>query len=295
MVGSAAYREAVRAHGPVDDVPGAESGDHLCWIYDDDADFDAAARRFLAGGLDRGERLLLVGDRAIESLQTMTPPVPDLAGLIARGALETLAVDEVYGGAGPFVPERQLEFYDAAVRRARDAGYRGLRVLAEISDLAADADRLAELVRWESLADEYAVHGPGFSAMCAYRADLNRETLADLTAVHPLVRGNGEVSSFRLFAEGGRLVLAGSVDTFCSDRLARVLDAAPITDPVVLDLSPLEFLDIAACRTLARWAAGLTARSGHLEITGATGLLRRMWELLDLARVAPVTFADQRT
>ena len=48
--------------------------------------------------------LLLVGKRGIQSLQTMTPPVPDLAGPIARGALETLTVDGVYGGAGPFVP-----------------------------------------------------------------------------------------------------------------------------------------------------------------------------------------------
>ena len=53
---------------------------------------------------------------------------------------------------------------------------------------------------------------------------------------------------------------------------------------MVLDLSPLEFLDIAACRTLAQWAAGLAARSVRVEITGATGLLRRMWELLDLGR-----------
>ena len=55
----------VRSHGPVDVVPGADSADHLCWVYEDDADFDAAAREFLAGGLERGERLLCVGERVI--------------------------------------------------------------------------------------------------------------------------------------------------------------------------------------------------------------------------------------
>ena len=286
----------VRSHGPVDVVPGADYAYHLCWVYEHDADFDAAAREFLAGGLERGERLLCVGERVIESLTTMTPPLPDLAGLIARGAVETLPLDEVYAAGGPFDPARQLAYYDAATRRAREEGYRGLRVLAEISDLAADDGQRAQLVRWEQLADEYAVHGAGFSAMCAYRADLDREALGDVTAIHPLVHGSGEVSSFRLFADRDRLVLAGSVDTFSTDRLARVLDAAPVAaDGVVLDLAGLEFLDIAGCRTLARWAAGLTERSVPVEITGSSSLLRRMWGLLDLDQMAPVTFGGRRT
>jgi anti-anti-sigma regulatory factor len=287
---------AVRAHGSVDSVPPAGSADHLCWIYENDADFDAAARAFLTGGLERGERLLCVGERVIESLGTMTPPVPDLAGVMARGAVETLTLDEVYASGGSLDPARQLAYYGAATRRARDAGYRGLRVLAEASDLAADPALRPQLVRWEQLADEFAVHGGGFTAMCAYRVDLPREALADVAAVHPLVRGPREVSSFRLFSDRDRLRLIGSVDTFCSDRLARVLDAAPVAENgVVLDLAGLDFLDIAACRTLARWAARLAARSVRLEVTGSSALLRRMWQLLDLDRVAPVTFGDQHT
>ena len=284
----------MRAQGEVDEVPAAGSSDHLCWIYEDDADFDVAAREYLAGGLDRGERLVCVGERAIESLETMTPPLPDLAGLLARGTIEALTLDQAYSAAGPFGPEQQLAYYAAATRRAVDEGYHGLRVLAEISDLAADPAQRAELVRWEHLADRYAVHGAGFSAMCAYRADLPHEALADVAAVHPLVRGPATVSSFRFFVDGDRLTLAGSLDTFCSDRLARVLDSASVEDgEVVLDLAAVEFIDLAACRTLARWAAGLAARAVRLEITGSSALLRRMWGLLDLQRVAPVTFAAQ--
>lgn len=283
----------VRAHGLVTEVPGAGPADHLCWVYEDDAAFDEAAREFLAGGLARGERLLCVGERVIDSLRALTPPVADVAALIARGALETLTLAEAYEATGPFLPGQQLAYYDAATRRAMDDGYRGLRVIAEVTDLAADHAQRAELVRWEHLADQYAVQGSGFSAMCAYRADLDKETLADVASVHPQLGAPEEISSFRLFVDGDRLALAGSVDTFSSDRLARVLSSARAKDDgVVLDVAPLEFMDVAGCRALARWAADLWARSVAVEVTGSSALLRRMWDVLDLARLAPVTFAE---
>ena len=98
----AAYRGDVRAHGSVDAVPGAGPADHVCWVYEDDAAFDAAAREFLAGGLARGERLLCVGERVIEGLRA--PGARDLSDLIAEGTVETLTLAEAYEAAGPFLP-----------------------------------------------------------------------------------------------------------------------------------------------------------------------------------------------
>jgi anti-anti-sigma regulatory factor len=281
----------VRTHGSIDAIPGPGAADHVCWVYEDDAAFDEAARAFLAGGLARGERLLCVGERVIEGLTTRG--VDDLPGLIADGVVETLTLAEAYEAAGPFLPEQQLAFYDAATRRALDAGYRGLRVIAEVSELAADPDQRAELVRWEHVADGYAAQGSGFSALCAYRADLGAEALADVATVHPLVRAPEAIAPFRLFTDDRGLVLAGSVDTFSSDRLARVLATTAVDgDVVVLDLTALEFADVGACRVLARWAGGLAERSVRVRVTGASPLLRRMWGLLGLDRLAPLTFAE---
>jgi len=291
----AAYRGVVRTHGLVDHVPGAGPADHLCWIYENDADLDAAARRFLTDGLERGERVLCVGERVIESLRTMSPPVPDLAAALERGAVETMTLDQAYAAAGPTRPEPQLAYYDTATRRALSDGYRGLRVIAEVSGLAMDPVQRADLVQWEQLTDQYAVRGAGFAAMCAYRSDLTGEALGDVAAVHPVVRSRAEVSSFRFFVDGDRLALAGSADTFCSERLARVLAACGVTGGAVLDVAGLEFIDVGACRVLARWGADLQARSIPLAIIGATALLQRMWRVLALDRIAPVTFAESAT
>ena len=53
----------------------------------------------------------------------------------------------------------------------------------------------------------------------------------------------------------------------------------------------VEFLDVAACRVLARWAGDLHDRALPLEIRDASPLLQRMWQLLALDDVAPVVFA----
>jgi ABC-type transporter Mla MlaB component len=279
----------VRAHGRVDELPGAAAADHVCWIYDDDADFDAAVREFLAGGMARGERVLGVGERVLEGLRTAR----GVDELIERGDVETLTLAQVYEAAGPFRPEEQLAYYDEATHRALSAGYRGLRVIAEVSGLAADPDQRPELVRWEQMADRFAAHGSSFSAMCAYRADRGSEALADVASVHPLVHAAGEPSTFALFAEDDRLVLAGSVDACSSDRLARVLAGAPVTgDSVDLDVAALEFVDVAGCRALAHWAADLHTASVTVRVTGSSRLLRRMWQVLDLDRLAPLTFVE---
>jgi anti-anti-sigma regulatory factor len=270
----------------VTDLPRAGTADHVCWVYDENDDaFDEALREFIAGGLERGERLLCVGDAVIDRLHG-----DGLDGLMASGTLETLTLAQAYEATHEFVPEEQLAYYDAEVQRAVDDGYRGLRVIADVTELAADPGRRAELLRWEHLADEFMARGAVFSAMCTYSADLPAEALADATSVHPAARAPESLASFRLFFDDGRLMLAGSVDHFTAARLATLLASSPIgPDGVVLDVSLLQFLDVAACRALGRWVRD--GRTPPVTVRGASPLFRRMWRLMGLDQIAPVAFA----
>jgi anti-anti-sigma regulatory factor len=283
----------VRAQGLLTEVTAVGAGDHVCWVYDDPGAFEAAVHEFVAGGLDRGERLLCVGERVIDSLRGENPSLADVDTLLADGVLETLTVAQAYDATGRFVPERQLEFYDAATRRAISDGYRGLRVVADVSPLAVDPARRTDLIRWERLADDYVAHGPGMSAMCLYRADLSPEALTEAASGHPLVHSPDRFPDFRIFFDDGRLVLAGSIDTFGADRLARALASSPVSGATMtLDLGRTEFIDLAGCRTIASWARQLRGRSVQLAVLGASRLVQQMWQLLALADVAPVTFLE---
>jgi hypothetical protein len=277
-------------------VPAPEPADHICWVYDDDADFDAAVGQFLAGGLARGERLLCVGERVIDSVRAGGSPVDGVESLLADGRLQMLTVAEAYAATGRFAPERQLAFYDETTRRAVDDGYSGLRVVADVTPLAEDATSRSDLAAWEHVADEFMAHGPGMSAMCAYRGNLPADALTDAASAHPLVHAAQVVPSFRLFFDQGRLALAGSVDTFDADRLQRLLSTSPVEGPVAtLDLTFLEFIDGAGCRALARWARDLRVRSISLELRDAPRLVPRMWSVLGFDTHAPVTFSGVPT
>ena len=284
----------MRAHGSLSTIPGAGTSDHLCWIHDgeDDAAFDGAVRTFLAGGLARGERLLCVGERVIAAARADVAPLTGVDALVGAGRLVLLTTSEAYANTGEFSADRSLAFYDAATREALADGCTGLRVVAEVTPLATDPQRRLELVRWEHLADRYVVHGSGMTAMCAYRRDLPPEALADVTAVHPAGHAPEGLSQFRVFFDDDRVVVAGSVDTFEAERLARVLEESP-TDPApVLDLSLLEFVDVAGCRVIALWAGRRRARGVPVEIRGASRMFRRVWSVLALSDVAPVAFAE---
>jgi hypothetical protein len=283
----------VRAHGRVVEVPEAGPADHVCWVYDDPRDLDATAAQFLQGGLARGERLLVVGDGMLETLDRDTLPFGGTDALLATGALEILDLGAAYEGATQYTPEQQLAFYEVATRKALADGFTGLRVAAEVSALAADPDSRAALVRWEHLADDLMARGSSFTAMCAYRGDLGREALAEVTAVHPMVRGPEGVPTFQVFHDADRVILTGSVDTFGAPLLDRVLADSPADRPsTVLDLGLLDFVDVAGCRVLVRWAAGLGA---PLHVAGASRLVQRMWPLLALDAVAPVVFERSPT
>jgi anti-anti-sigma factor len=283
----------VRASGLLTDVPEAGPADHVCWVYDQDDDaFDRAVGRFLTGGLDRGERLLVVGERAIDSLGSSSSGLAEVEALLADGTLQILRLDDAYPATADSLPQDQFAFYDEATRRAIHDGYQGLRVVAEVTELARDPVRRQALVRWEHLADDYIASGSGFTAMCAYRSELASAARDDVTAVHPLVHAPGGAPAFQVFFDqAGGMVLTGSVDTFSADRLARVLASSPAERPaVVLDLGRVEFMGVAACRVIGRWAAGLSARSVSVELAGSSPLVRRMWQLLSLDAAAPVTF-----
>ena len=289
----APYCEGVRASGVLDRPPGVERGDHVCWAYDDDAAFEHAAVRFLSEGLARGDRLLWVGDGAEDRLRRSSGPLADVGGLTGRGALQVLSVADGYAAAGPFAPERQLEFYDAATRRAIDEGYRGLRVVAEITSLAADETKRAQLLSWEHLADDFVAHGPGFSALCAYRRDLlPAETVADVVSLHPVAHADGAATAFRVWFDEDALRLAGDVDAFGAGRLARLLASTHADAPLVtLDLTEVAFIDLAGVRAIASWAQQLAGSDRRLVLRGASRLFRRMWGLLTPTDGAAVSFS----
>ena len=271
------YPLIVRSHGVLSRAEQAANLDHVCWLYDAGESIAEAAQGYFRAGLTRGDRLMWVGDDFAHRVG-----LPGADTLVAEGALQLLPQSPSYEARQRFAGAEQYAFYDAATRQARAEGYTGLCVVAEVTATTADPDRCAELIRWEHLADRFIAGGSGMTAMCLYENDaLRAETAAELATVHAWTRASGGEPPFRVWFDGARLCLTGSVDTFNAARLESVLATTPSDDgAVVLDLTELEFADAAATRTLARWALGLRRRDMPVRLEGTPRFLRKIWLLL---------------
>jgi DcmR-like sensory protein len=136
------------------------SHSHLCWVFDDYADFRAAAVEYLADGLARGLRVRYIAELApLERLEEARRP----------GAVEVLPVSGSYAGSARCVDSRtQVELYAADTRTAVAAGFTGLRVAADATMLVRTPAQLDAFARYEHQVDRYITLAP-FSALCGYR------------------------------------------------------------------------------------------------------------------------------
>ena len=252
----------MREHGLVTTTAGLGLHGHACWTYADDAELTRAAAEYLADGARLGQRLVYVAPGAsLDQVEEMWRLEPILRDHVP----EALALEAFCEPGAPTGSDRMLEFYGDAVDAAVADGFSGLRVAAEVTELAADRDCQC---RWESVADRLMAERP-LSALCCYdRRRLAPEVLRDLCSVHPVVN---ESVPFRIYAAGDGLLLEGEIDYFSSDALERVL---PLTrGDGILDLSGASFVDQHGARVLCE--------SG-VPLAGIPDSMRRACDLMGL-------------
>lgn len=262
------------------EVPtGLRHGDHVCWTFSGPDQFAGAVVPFLAEGRERGEQLLVTGSSR-DVLREAVRGLPDVDALLATGQLELWATAEVYASAAELDPAAQVRIFRDRVDAALAAGRTGLRVAADISPLAAAPEHRPDLHRFERLADELA-GSAALTGMCLYDAALGEDVLGPLLVLHPVQHHDDRPALVHLSGRGPRLSLCGEVDcSVAADVLPALLHLAR-SGPLeaVLDLSALEFLDVAGARALADAQAALAAAGVTLRLTGARRVVTRCLEL----------------
>lgn len=275
---------------PVDLRPGS----HLCWPYEAPDRLTGVALRYIADGLMAGERVLCVARPPLRiALAGLDPAHATIAGT-SGPALQLMDPEAVYGSPGDLrTPQQLLDFYRAAAEAAFADEFTGLRILADVTGVVLDPVGRENQLRWEHLADDAVDGSAGLTALCAYDAlEVGAAVLEEAASVHPLARADGTANGFRLFFEGGGLVLAGQVDRTVAGRLRRILEwSHHRPDRTRLELRDVEFSDDSGLEVLAGWAHRLAARSASLLLTGSTEALRARLAGSALASAPNVTLA----
>jgi hypothetical protein len=249
----------MRQSGVVTDVRRLGPHDHVCWGFDDGAAFRAAAVSFLDAGLELGQRVWYVGAPDDGVYSALTGARPGARALVpVDGQYVTETVD----------PGAQVRVYATAVEDAVAAGFTGLRVATDVTDLVRQPAQLDAFTRYEHRVDHLMADSP-FSAMCAYHREvLGAGALAELASMHPAA--TAAATTFRLYASsspGCAAAIGGELDLASGVLLQLVLDRAelvPVDGELVLDASELTFVD----------AARLAVIADHALRLGATLVLR---------------------
>ena len=266
----------MRVHGCIDSGSGLGSDGHACWSFDERQEFVDAALEFFADGLASGQRIAYIGSESVAEQRERLDPLGGVGTMIDTGELQLFELSDLYRVGEPIDVEAELAMYSAAADAALADGYSGLRVAAQATDLVADPANWDNHVRWESTADR-VFSGRPLSALCGYqRGALPPQLLNDLAAVHPAANAGSDAVPFHLFGEDGGLVLAGEVDLFSSEALARALGFACETDELIsLDLEALKFIDHHGIEVLAD-------HTHRCQVHNQPRIVDRLCEILEL-------------
>jgi anti-anti-sigma factor len=272
----------VRAHGCIHSGSGLGADAHACWGFDRRQEFVDAALEFLADGLRNGERIAYVGSEPVEEQRERLEPLGGVGAMIDEGALLLIDLTGIYKAGESIDPRSQMAVYSAVTDAALADGYAGIRVAAQVTNLVSKPETWDAHLRWESMADRFMSVRP-MSAICGYQRDLVPEQLlAELTAVHPASNAPAKTVPFRFFADDGYMVLSGDVDFVSVKALDRALETAcDGTEPVVLDLHELGFIDLNGLKVLARHTHRLAAEGG-CSVHNVPPAVERLREILDV-------------
>ena len=264
-------------------------GDHLCLPFASDDEQREVLTAYISDGLDRGERVLYLADQtAPEAIGGwLSVRGVDFARVIERGQLQIRNVSSEPLVANRFDPDIVITLIRFEVLQARQAGYQGLRLTGEMSWALRDASQLPgvngkRLREFESSVTA-AFDTAELVAVCQYD-----ERLFDPMEVTGLVACHQKVVQIDPLHDDRRLRIvpsfrprglhvSGVVDNTTSPALAEALDRAlrwPDRD-ITLDLSGLNFIDVAGVRTIVRAAAAL-AHPRRLQVVGLAPTLRKV-------------------
>jgi len=172
-----------------------KQGEHICLVYETADEQRSVAARYLADGLQRGERCLYVAESraALEQFRiSLRDEGIDAEAFAGSGALVERTSHEVHLLDGTFDCERMLHVLNEAVESALNDGFHGLRACGDMSWLLEDASGSDQVVAYEALLNQFfqGVRGAG---MCLYdRQRLPVEMIEHAFATHSTAIVDGQ-------------------------------------------------------------------------------------------------------
>ncbi|GAA1774134.1 hypothetical protein GCM10009795_020270 [Nocardioides hankookensis] len=161
---------------PPVDLGSLEPGTHLCAFHRDDDQLARIASTFVGHGLSAGDQLLYVAtDTQAEALLAGLDSHVDTSHVLASGQLLVRTFADAYGTSRPDDLSTIADGFRTAAAQSRKDGFAGLRVAAQMDELAPFLGSVEEVARWERMSTALQ-HELGVTSVCLYGAARLDET-----------------------------------------------------------------------------------------------------------------------
>jgi anti-anti-sigma regulatory factor len=273
-------------------------GDHLCLPFTNDDEQGEVVGAYIADGLIHGERVLYYADRTEPAAidRWLDRRGVDGALAVARGQL---TVRTSHGEE--FDPASVVTGIQSEMRQARADGYQGLRLTGEMSWALHHNPDSTRLHEYESGISTTVSSAGDVAAICQYD-----ERLFDSDAVSGLVAFHSSVVRIDPLHDDRRLrvlptfnprglKVVGVVDSSTVAGLVQSLNEAVTWPETVLqlDLSEMDFIDVAGVRAIVRLAE-LLAPERRLQVEHMTPTLRKVMSVVGWDQTPGLSIADGR-
>jgi anti-anti-sigma factor len=265
-------------------TPEVSAGDHACCVFASDDDQAALVGRYVRDAVARRDRIFYLADRSDE--RTVADFVShagyDATALLDSGALQVMHSSQMHIDDG-FDRDHQLIVWRQLTGQARNDGYRGLSVLAEMSWALSRGVDLDVLIDYEATSQPVFTSGE-LSAICQYdRRLFDRETLSRVGHVHPYAmemddRGVSVDYNRLLLHLAGEIELGGEIDLSNVHFLEQLLHERLADADTVIDLRGLSFIDAGGCRLLRDATSGAHG-PGRAVLRNAPEVVERVMKI----------------
>ncbi|HEB12267.1 MAG TPA: PAS domain S-box protein, partial [Actinobacteria bacterium] len=163
--------------------------DHLCLIYETEAEQFSTLIPFIKFGLQKGEKCLYVADYDISKsvLKAIGNTKIDNEEMLNKGALEIMPERETFLQKGTFDPDAMISFLKESITRARFEGFTALRFIEDMSWALEEEPGSERLIEYESRLN-YFIKQHDCLALCQYnRRAFPPSLLLEVLRVQPLV------------------------------------------------------------------------------------------------------------
>jgi anti-anti-sigma factor len=239
-------------------------GSHACWIVNEDQTYLEVAKALLAKAKTSNRKALLFGPEG---------SMP----LLALGPLANAAVDphNEYLHGGALDPPAMFAMFEREAELARQQGYTGLTVVADMDWMVPALPHGKGIVEFELMLDR-RVKDIGATVVCAYRkTSFDTAALSGALCVHPVSVDPNSPPQFTVVAgSASTWCLSGEVDIAVADDFHTALRTAATDQAWAIDISDLEFIDVAGMRAIAK-----VASENGLRLIGMRPSLERVWKL----------------